>query len=362
MNETDTPSESAVLAPNVIQSLERASIDSQVATAMNYPRNLQKFKIRSREMVTFDKETAESCIYHRPVGKDPETGKQKIAEGESIRMAEIVAATFGNLRVSARIIEQTPRFVKCEGVAHDLQSNYAAKSEVVEPTVTKNGSPYSERQAAVVAKVALSKAFRDAVFRVVPKSMCKFLKNAAQEVIAGGLTLSERRANALTWADAKKIDRDRFFAGLGVKGEAEIGEDQLLMLVGLRTSLKENDITLDEAFPPLSKAPDMTAGNPPQMFPAGGGTVTEPAKPTTAEKPDMSNPLTQIRAKLAEAKATEADLIALLRLNGVDASLGSLEEILMISPAAIESVLTKWDEFKKKLKPQSEIDRAKPKR
>lgn len=267
MSETNQPIEPTleVLPPSAMEAIERAAVDVQISTAHRFPRSLEQFKKRSLAMATFDIETAESCIYSRPVGKDPDTGKQKIAEGESIRMAEIVAATFGNLRVAARIVEQTPTFVRCEGVAHDLESNYAGKSEVMESTVNKRGQPYSERQRAVVAKVALSKAYRDAIFRVVPKSMCKFLKNAAQEVIKKERkTIGERRAVALKWIASLGIEPARVYDTLGIKGESDIGEEQLEILTGLRTAIKDNEITVDEAFPlPERETPQPTFTAPP---------------------------------------------------------------------------------------------------
>lgn len=239
-----------LIHPSAAHALERAAVDSQVATAHAYPRNLSDFKKRALAMATLDLETAQSCIYHRPVGKDMKTGKEKIAEGESIRMAEIVGAAFGNLRVGARIIEQTPGFVRAEGVAHDLESNYAGKSEVVESTLTRNGQPYSERQRTVVAKAALSKAYRDAIFKVVPRSMCKFIRTAAEQVIRReALPMEERRKRAVVWAKTEGIDEARLCAALGVKGVADIGEDALIVLTGIRTALKEGDTSIDEAFP-----------------------------------------------------------------------------------------------------------------
>ena len=50
--------------------LQKAEIDSQIATAHAFPRSLDIFKKRATEMATLDVETAGSCIYRRPVGKD----------------------------------------------------------------------------------------------------------------------------------------------------------------------------------------------------------------------------------------------------------------------------------------------------
>jgi hypothetical protein len=240
-----------VLPPSSVMALERAQIDSQIATARAYPRSLEIFKKRATNMVTLDLETAESCIYSRPVGGG------KVAEGESIRMAEIVAASYGNIRVAARVVEQTERYVKCEGVAHDLESNYAGKSECVESTVDKNGAPYSERQRALTAKVCLAKCYRDAVFKVVPKALCKSISMAARGVISKEVaTLEQRQKRAKEWLKQIKVEDARVFALLGVKGWSEITDDHLITLTGLRTAINENDTTVADAFNQTSAKPE----------------------------------------------------------------------------------------------------------
>lgn len=293
-----------VLQPSALEAIERAQVDVQVATAHRYPRSPELFKKRALSMATLDQETAESCIYCRPVGKDFDTGKQKFAEGASIRLAEIVAASYGNLRVGARIIEQTERFVKCEGVAHDLESNFAAKSEVVEATVKRNGQPYDERMRTVVAKAALSKALRDATFRVVPKAMCKSIYDAAKRTAAGsGKTIEQRRAAVKSWLATIHVDEPRMFAALAVKGWSEINEEQLITLTGLKTAISDGEVAIDEAFPAVANRPEglskpetVKAPEPPKMpQDVSGGVNTAPtpsnaAPQATAEagKPESS--------------------------------------------------------------------------
>jgi hypothetical protein len=252
-----------LVQPSAVQALERAAVDAQIATARAYPRDLLQFKKRSLAMATLDLETAKSCIYQRPVGKD-ENGRPKIAEGESIRMAEIVAASFGNLRVGARVIEQTPTFVRAEGVAHDLESNYAGKSEVVESTVDRKGRPYSERQRTVVAKAALAKAYRDAIFKVVPRSMCKFIRTAAEQIVRKeDLPLDERRKKLAAWAKAEGLAESRICAAFGVKAISELQLDHFVELVGIWTAIKEGDTNIDEAFPDQGPPPPTPPGQPP---------------------------------------------------------------------------------------------------
>lgn len=251
---TDEP-QLEILAPTALESIQNSEISQQVATARRYPRSMAIFKKRALDMATLDEETAESCIYCRPVGmKD---GKQQYAEGMSIRMAEIVGASYGNLRVGSMIIEQTPRMVKCRGMAIDLETNFASSSECIEPTVTKKGDPFSEGMRAVVAKACLAKAWRDALFKVVPRALCKPIESKVRELMIGDAkSLQDRRAAVMQWVGKLGIDVTRVFNSLGIVGEDDIGTDHLMLLTGLKNALKEGDTTLDEAFPPLGANPD----------------------------------------------------------------------------------------------------------
>jgi hypothetical protein len=315
-----------VLPLSSIAGLERAQIDSQIATAHAYPRSLEQFQKRAISMATLDLTTAESCIYSRPVGGG------KTAEGESIRMAEIVAACYGNLRVAARIIEQTPRLVRCEGVAHDLESNYAGKSECVEATVTKEGKPYSESQRAVMAKACLAKAYRDAVFKVVPKSLCKAVTLAARGVINKEIaTLEQRQARVKAWLKQIKVTDARVFAVLGVKGWADVNDEHLLTITGLRTAINEQETTVEEAFPSTPVAPKLSAS-------AAGKAELFPTR------------LDELKAKLT-GEVTEARLLDYLRsMQLCDDSLSSLAEVFAQKPSAVDAVLMGWPHVEKRIK------------
>jgi hypothetical protein len=273
--------------PSALEAIERASIDVQIATAHKFPRSMALFKTRALDMVSLDQETAASCIYRRPVGKNRD-GSDKIAEGMSVRMAEIVGASYGNLRVVSMVTEQTPQFVKCRAVAHDLESNYMAASEVIESTIDRNGNPYSPRQRIVVAKAALSKAHRDATFKVVPRALCKAVMAKAIEVEAGGRTLEDRRASAYDWIKSLKIDEKRVWGALGIKGLADVGADQLVVLLGLRTAINDKEATIDEAFPSEGEddgKPEVEGRPKRERRPTGAAAAAEASKPKTEAPP-----------------------------------------------------------------------------
>lgn len=283
----------SVVNPNALEVLQRAEIDVQITTAKRYPRSIEQFKRRATEMASLDAETASSCIYRRPVGK--ENGRPVFAEGMSIRMAEIVAACYGNIRSASRIIEQTDRYVKCQGVCHDLETNNCSSSEVIESTVDKNGRPYSERMRVVLAKACLAKAHRDAIFKVVPRALARPIELAAREVIAGDKkSLGERRQLAEGWVNSLKIDPKRVFNALDVQGWADVTNDHLVELTGIRTAIKDGETSVDEAFPPLEDAAPPDTGMKP-----GAGSFREPKKQPAPkdDKPKSATPENSVRAE-----------------------------------------------------------------
>jgi hypothetical protein len=264
-------------ANNVVEQMARGEMESQIDQALRYPRSLEKFKQRATAMACLDEETAASCLYRRPVGKDE--GKMKYAEGMSIRMAEIVGACYGNLRVYATLISQTERQVIARGMAIDLEANFASSSEVVESTVGANGRPYSERMRTVTAKAALAKARRDATFQVVPRALATPVESEVRKLLHGdSKSLETRRAAVGGWIKTLGIEPARVYNALGVVGLADLGLNEMETLTGLRTALKDNETSIDEAFPPIVDEKKETSDKPTLDSLAAklGGTKEEP--------------------------------------------------------------------------------------
>lgn len=251
-----------VIDQAALATIQGVEIDRQVATAHQYPRSLAIFKRKAMEMATLDEETARACLYALP-RKDH--GVTKMIEGESIRMAEIVASSFGNLRIQSTIINQTPTRGTVRAVCHDLENNVAISVEKQYRTCYKDGRPYNDDMQIMAANAASSKAVRDAVFRVVPKSMIKTVTNAAKALAWGEadgkpLTMTQRRENVMKWIGSLGIDKSRVWSALGIKGEDDIGMEQLSLLGGIRTAINEKDTTVDEAFPKPVTVESMTGG------------------------------------------------------------------------------------------------------
>ena len=85
-----------IKSTEVIQAIDKAEIDMQIATAKQYPRDIAVALNNMRTYAMMDSETAQECFYAVARGGNA-------IEGVSVRFAEIVAESWGNLRVATRI-------------------------------------------------------------------------------------------------------------------------------------------------------------------------------------------------------------------------------------------------------------------
>ena len=254
--------------------VSRAEIDMQIATAHAYPRSITRFINDSMTMLLSNKETAMECFYTLP-----RAGKS--IQGPSVRLAEIVASCYGNLRVKARVTEEGRQFVTAEGLCHDLQNNLAISFEVKRRITDKAGRRYNEDMIGTTGNAASSIALRNSVFRVVPKMLWLPLYNKARDLAKGDeKTLDVRVDGMLAGFEKLKISRKQIFEFLGVEGAKDISLDQLVELVGIGNGIKNGEINPDTLFVDVVEEPQPKR----KSQSAQASPATEQAKPTT-EKP-----------------------------------------------------------------------------
>lgn len=250
----DPENDLVVLQPSQIGGLLKAEIDMQIATAKAYPRAVSTILKESEDMACIDQETAKSMYYRIPRG-----GKQ--IEGASIRLAEIMASTWGNLRVQARIVESSEDFVTVQAVCHDLERNTAVSIEKRRRVTKKKNAPRADADDIQIAGLAgMSIALRDAVFKIVPRVYVDRIMRRAQLVAAGAQkSVGEARKNWLGYFAKLKIKPQQVYDALGVVGEEDIGIEELITMSGWDTALKQGEATLTTIFAPQEE--EVPSGN-----------------------------------------------------------------------------------------------------
>lgn len=227
-----------------MDSVERASVDSQVATAKQYPRNITRSIHNSIAMATMDNETAQSCGYALPRGNKPITGP-------SVHLAKIIVSNWGNMRTEAKVVQITDKQIISRGTAWDLETNVASAFEVRRSIVDKYGKRYSDDMITVTGNAANSIAYRNAVFSVIPKAVVDKIYKSAQKQITGDLSSEEklikRRTEAIKYfSDEWGINEEEVIKLCGKQTINQIKSDELALLIGMTQSLKDGDTTVDE--------------------------------------------------------------------------------------------------------------------
>lgn len=233
----------------MLAAINKSEIDTQIATAKQYPRNLARVLNNIETLATMDEETAASCFYVlRRQGK--------VIEGPSVRMAEIIASSWGNLRLQARIIGNDGKMITAQGVCHDLESNYATSVEVKRRITDKNGKTYSDDMQVVTGNAACAIAMRNAVMKVVPSALIKKVIGKAKKVSLGqSMTLENIRQSMMQYFSKIGVDEQRILDYLSVSKVDEIDTDMVVELRGLATAIKEGTTTVQETFFPKSTTP-----------------------------------------------------------------------------------------------------------
>jgi len=253
MSETDGTSalQPTIMDKSMVQQITSAEVDLQVSTAKKYPRDLAKFKRDAESMATLDQETAEACFYVLRRG-------DKNIEGPGVRLAEIIASCWGNLRCEARVVDDGAEFITSQGTAWDMERNVLVRMEVRRRITDRSGRRYSEDMRVVTGNAASAIAFRNAVFKVVPNAFTKAIYEKARQVAVGNAdTLVDRRARAIAWFNKAGVSTDRLLASLGRQGIEAIDLNDLATMQGIRTAILEGTTTVDEQFaqvaPPTEK-------------------------------------------------------------------------------------------------------------
>src|SRR5215475_301272 len=250
--------EPTALPVTALEVLTRSEIDVAVATARRYPRSLALFKQMALTMIRLDQETASACFWSLPRKQRQEDGSYKRVnlEGPSVRLAEIAQIAYRNMRAGARVIAETDRDVVAQGWAHDVESNVAVVTETRRRIVDRNGRRYSDDMMVQTANAACSIAMRNAIFRVIPRAFINPLVEVAKKVAAGDAkTLAEGRTRAVAAFAELGVSAAALCDKLERKGIEDIDLEDLALLGGLLTAIKERETTVDAEFPQASPEP-----------------------------------------------------------------------------------------------------------
>ena len=243
-----------------LESITRAEIDIQIATAKRYPREVAKAQKAALAAATLSEWVADECIYHlRRSGKE--------IEGPSVRLAEILVSVWGNLHIACRVREEGEREVTAAAIAKDLEVNNSIGVEVSRRITSSDGKRYNDDMINVTKQAAIGIAFRNAVLKIIPKAFWGPVYQACNECVRNGKqSIGQRRAKAFQYFEARKIPIDAVLRWLGKPKPAEVDGNDLADLRGLINAVNDGEATLEEEFGIAVQKP-MAAGMPEPVMP-----------------------------------------------------------------------------------------------
>ena len=175
-----------------------------------------------------------------------------VIEGLSVRMAEIIATSWGNLRCASRIIGNDGKQITAQGVCHDLETNVAISVENNRNITNKQGKTFSQDMQIVTGNAACAIAFRNAVLKVVPKvvigNIIKQIEEKAREEI-NQRGIPEQWRDCVAAFQKMGVKEDELLAWLGDgRTRDDIVADDIMKLGGVYTAINEGTTTVAECF------------------------------------------------------------------------------------------------------------------
>lgn len=245
------------VSPQIIYQQDKAQIDVQISTAKAYPRSIKKSTESCIAIVTIDQETAKTCTYSVPRGG-------KAITGPSVHLAKILAQQWGNLRIESKVVGIDATHVTSEAVCFDLETNLAIKTQVKRSIVGRTGR-FNDDMITVTGNAANSIALRNAIYAIIPRPVVDKVYNAAKQTITGDISdknklLVARKKVVDGLRDTYSVTDEEILSAIGKAAVDHITGDDLVVLIGIGTAIKDGDTSVESAFrskKTLNEKPEM---------------------------------------------------------------------------------------------------------
>ncbi len=248
IDQPDDPGVMVMAADLSVRETARGELDSAIITAKANPRDLDLFRREVLAMIKYSPEFAESCSYG--LRRDG-----KFIDGPSIRFAEVVLASYQNLKAATRNVGNDGRFVTTQALCYDLQKNTFLSIEVKRRITDKKGKTFSDDLQVLTSNAGGAIALRNVILKVVPRVYWWDLWQKSKEVAKGTAdTLVARRDKAIAFFNGKGIATDRILRALEVNSVDAIDLDKLAILSKMKAAIVNNEAGMDSLFPPATDA------------------------------------------------------------------------------------------------------------
>jgi predicted thioredoxin/glutaredoxin len=199
-------------------------------------------------MATYSQEVALKMFYS--VKRKNDKGQIEIITGPSVRLAEVIASCWNNLRVSTRITANDGKSVTAQGVCWDLETNIAVSAEVQRSILKTNGYTYSNEMQVLVMMAAQSIAFRNAIFKVIPRSLVETLEKGIKSVAMGEKAgFDKKRDEIIAYFEKQHgVKLVKILHSFEKTSVRELSSENVFELYCLQNAINEKTTTAQEYF------------------------------------------------------------------------------------------------------------------
>jgi hypothetical protein len=242
------------LMPSNMATITKVELDTAIATAKAYPRDLKSFIAEAKSIIASSEKIAVSCMYVlKRKQKNKETGKYEEVpiEGASVRLAEIAFSAYGNLKAATRIVSNDGKMIKVEAAIIDLQKNNTYSAEQARSILTNDGKTYGNDMQVLTANAASAIAFRNAIFKAIPKIFIDDLYEEAKKVLCGNPEKIKQRVDEVVAAFNKAgLKIEDYLKYYRIKSLDEIKIGHIGALFGMLNAIKDGVFESQEEKPP----------------------------------------------------------------------------------------------------------------
>lgn len=285
---SDDGQEFRLVSPMALEAIERAEVESAIATAKKFPRDIAGSLKRCKELALRTPRIAESCNYAVKRGG-------KVLVGPSIHFARIVAWSWGNHTALSRVVGCDRDDSHFQAVSHDLETNNRIGIEmdwpVQAPHVPLNATP-EEAKARWKDMMMLSKragaavALRVAIFQNIPLVLFSDIAEQAKLVAVGeGESFNRAKNVVLESFKVQGVSQEQIYRYLDIGGSASLNTDHIVLLQAILQAIVDGTMSAVEVFGPATEG--FTKARAPETKQAKTEAKAPPkeTKPAEPEKP-----------------------------------------------------------------------------
>lgn len=218
-------------------------LDKRIATARQWPRSVARFKKEIGDLLREDIETARSAEYAKPVGNG-------VVKGPSVRLAELALLCWGNAEIGEEEAIVGDKSVSVKASAWDLERNIRQERVVSTSIIKRDGTRYPGHMIEQTCGATASKARRNAICSIIPKTYINDALEVARAVAAKTIEpLDTLREKWLGYCERSyKVTREQVYAFLDVNGIDDIVMEHIDTLKAITTGIKDGETTVAEVF------------------------------------------------------------------------------------------------------------------